>query len=69
MKELTHSERVVRTVKMAQTCEACTEGNPSDPNGPLMGELDCMVELMMMEELSAEELAKAYGPKLWEMIK
>jgi hypothetical protein len=62
-------ERLVRTVKMARACEACTEGNPADPNGPLMGELDCMVELMMMTELSADELAKTYGPKLWRMIK
>lgn len=54
---------------MAANCAACVEGDPKDPNGPLMGELDCMVELMMLEDMSAEELVKAYGPKLWEMIK
>ena len=54
---------------MAANCAACTEGDPHDPNGPLMGELDCLVELMVLEDMDADELVCAYGPLFWRLIK
>ena len=68
MVELNKVGQIVRAKEMGRLCAACVEGNPSDPNGPLMGELDCLVEVMMTEELSAAELVEKYGQRLWRMV-
>ena len=66
MMELSKGEQGKRVREMGARCQACLEGDPKDPNGPLMGELDCLVEVMMLENLSADELVKKYGQQLWE---
>ena len=72
MVELSKREQLKRAKVMGVGCLNGTsligQGVHTDGEGELMGELDCLVEVMMQEDLSGEELVKKYGLKLWEMV-